>query len=52
MVAQVKVVTPKQYTVWIKNQTAAIQAGNDQVAQLRQELTQQGILAANSNGVF
>lgn len=52
MVAQVKVVTPKQYTVWIKDQAAAIQAGNDQVAQLRQELTQQGILAANSNGVF
>lgn len=52
MVAQVKVVTPKQYTVWIKQQAHAIQSGNDQVAQLRQELTQQGILAAKSNGVF
>jgi cytochrome c oxidase subunit 2 len=50
MVAEVKVVTPKQYTAWIKAQTAAIQAGNDQVAQLRQDLIQQGSLT--SNGVF
>jgi cytochrome c oxidase subunit II len=52
MVAEVKVDTPKQYTTWIKNQTTDIQAQNDQVAQLRQDLTKQGILAANSNGVF
>jgi cytochrome c oxidase subunit II len=44
MVATVKVVTPQQYTTWIKQQTQAIAEQNNQVGQIRQDLIKQGIL--------
>jgi heme/copper-type cytochrome/quinol oxidase subunit 2 len=44
MLAQVKVVQPGQYRSWIKQQRSAINAANDQVGKLRQELTGQGQL--------
>jgi cytochrome c oxidase subunit II len=44
MVATVKVVTPQQYTTWIKQQTQAIAEQNNQVGQIRQDLVKQGIL--------
>lgn len=50
MTALVKVVTPTQYTAWLKNQSSMIQAQNDQVAQLRRDLIQQGDLT--SSGEF
>ena len=49
MTALVKVLSPTQYTQWIKNQTALIAAQNNQVAQLRQTLIQQGNLTSNGN---
>ena len=44
MTAQVKVVPPAQYRTWIKQQGAAINAANDQVGKLRQQLTSEGQL--------
>jgi cytochrome c oxidase subunit 2 len=44
MTALVKVVKPSQYTAWLKQQGAAINAANDQVGQLRQVLTKEGQL--------
>jgi cytochrome c oxidase subunit II len=44
MTAQVKVVPPSQYQSWLKQQSSAINAANDQVGQLRQQLTSQGQL--------
>lgn len=44
MTAQVKVVPPSQYQTWIKQQGKAINAANDQVGKLRQQLTSQGQL--------
>jgi cytochrome c oxidase subunit II len=49
MVAQVKVVTPKQYTAWIAKQRTMITQQNDQVAQIRQYLEKQGILTPSGN---
>lgn len=44
MTAQVKVVQPAQYRAWLKQQSTAINAANDQVGTLRQQLTNQGQL--------
>jgi len=44
MTALVKVVTPEQYSAWIKQQSQEITAANDQVTQLRQILTASGNL--------
>jgi cytochrome c oxidase subunit 2 len=49
MVAQVKVVTPKQYTAWIAKQSTMITQQNDQVAQIRRYLEKQGILTSSGN---
>ena len=50
MVATVKVVTPQQYTAWIKQQKQSIAQQNIQVGQIRQDLIKQGVLT--SNGTF
>ena len=42
MIAEVKVVTPAQYTEWLTSQAQAIKAANAQVAQLRAVLTANG----------
>jgi heme/copper-type cytochrome/quinol oxidase subunit 2 len=44
MTAQVKVVPPAQYQKWLKQQNNAINAANDQVGKLRQQLTSEGQL--------
>jgi cytochrome c oxidase subunit 2 len=44
MTAQVKVVTPSQYSQWASTQEKDIQTANDQVTQLRQILTASGNL--------
>jgi cytochrome c oxidase subunit 2 len=44
MTALVKVVTPAEYQAWLSQQAQAITAANDQVVQLRQELTATGNL--------
>jgi cytochrome c oxidase subunit 2 len=44
MTALVKVLTPQQYSTWIKQQQQQIAAANDQVNQLRQILTASGNL--------
>jgi cytochrome c oxidase subunit 2 len=44
MTALVKVVTPAEYQAWLKQQGQLITQANDQVAQLRTILTQQGQL--------
>ena len=44
MTALVKVVPPSQYQTWLKQQSTAINNANDQVGQLRQQLTAQGQL--------
>jgi cytochrome c oxidase subunit 2 len=44
MTALVKVVTPAQYSAWLKQQSALISAANAQVTQLRAILTQNGNL--------
>jgi cytochrome c oxidase subunit 2 len=44
MTAQVKVVSPDEYTRWVADQEKAIQNANDQVTQLRQNLTTNGNL--------
>jgi cytochrome c oxidase subunit II len=44
MTAQVKVVSPDEYTKWAADQEKAIQTANDQVTQLRQNLTTNGNL--------
>jgi cytochrome c oxidase subunit 2 len=49
MTALVKVVTPKQYTAWLAQQSSAIGQQNDQVAQIRHYLSKQGILASSGN---
>jgi cytochrome c oxidase subunit II len=49
MTALVKVVTPSEYVDWINAQTRLIGASNDQVAELRQLLIQQGDLAPGGN---
>lgn len=49
MTALVKVVTPTQYTAWIANQRRMINQQNDQVAQIRRYLSQQGILTSSGN---
>jgi cytochrome c oxidase subunit 2 len=46
MTALVHVVTPAQYTQWIQQQTAAINSANDQVLQLRQQLSASGNLGS------
>lgn len=46
MIANVKVVTPQQYTAWLAQQQKLITAQNSQVAQLRQILTQNGQLGS------
>jgi cytochrome c oxidase subunit II len=50
MTAQVKVVTPSQYTAWLKAQSAMISAQNDEVATLRRALIAQGDLS--QSGTF
>jgi cytochrome c oxidase subunit 2 len=50
MTALVKVVTPLQYTAWIKQQKQMINDQNDQVGRLRQDLVNSGGLT--SNGIF
>jgi cytochrome c oxidase subunit 2 len=49
MTALVKVVTPAQYTTWVKQQLKLIADQNVQVAQLRQDLIKQGVLTASGN---
>jgi len=49
MTALVKVVTPKQYTAWLAQQKGAISQQNNQVAQIRQYLSKQGILTSSGN---
>jgi cytochrome c oxidase subunit 2 len=44
MTALVKVVAANQYQAWLKQQSTAINQANDQVGQLRQQLTAQGQL--------
>jgi cytochrome c oxidase subunit 2 len=44
MTALVKVVPANQYQAWLKQQSTAINQANDQVGQLRQQLTAQGQL--------
>lgn len=44
MTALVKVVTPEQYSAWVKQQAQEISTANDQVTQLRQILTATGNL--------
>ena len=44
MDAQVKVVTPAQYSTWIQQQAQGITSANAQVLQLRQILTSEGAL--------
>jgi cytochrome c oxidase subunit 2 len=44
MTALVRVVTPEQYSAWLKQQSDAISAANNQVTQLRQSLTASGNL--------
>jgi cytochrome c oxidase subunit 2 len=44
MTAQVKVVQPAQYQAWLKQQSAGINAANQEVGKLRQMLTSQGQL--------
>jgi cytochrome c oxidase subunit 2 len=44
MTALVRAVQPAQYRAWLKRQAAAINAANDQVGKLRQQLTSQGQL--------
>jgi cytochrome c oxidase subunit II len=44
MTAFVKVVTPEQYSAWLKQQAQQISQANDQVTQLRQILTASGNL--------
>ena len=44
MTAQVRVVTPAQYTTWIAGQKAAIAAANRQAESLRAQLTRLGDL--------
>jgi cytochrome c oxidase subunit 2 len=44
MTALVKVVTPEQYSAWLKQQAQQISQANDQVTQLRQILTASGNL--------
>jgi cytochrome c oxidase subunit II len=44
MTALVHVVQPGQYRTWLKQQSAAINAANDQVGKLRQQLTNEGQL--------
>ncbi len=49
MTALVKVLSPTQYTQWIKHQTELIADQNTQVSQLKQTLIQQGDLTSNGN---
>jgi cytochrome c oxidase subunit II len=49
MTALVKVVTPQQYTAYLKTLTSEIAQQNNQVAQIRQALIQQGILTPSGN---
>jgi len=49
MTALVKVVTPKQYTAWIAQQTSAISQQNDQVSQIRAYLSKTGTLTPSGN---
>ncbi len=49
MTALVKVVTPAQYSEWITRQSQLITAANNNVAQLRQLLIQQGDLTPSGN---
>jgi cytochrome c oxidase subunit II len=49
MTALVKVVTPKQYTAWLAQQTSAITQQNDQVSQIRQYLIKTGTLTPSGN---
>ena len=49
MTALVKVVTPKQYTAWIAQQTGAITQQNDQVSQIRAYLAKAGTLTPSGN---
>ncbi|MGN6169895.1 MAG: cytochrome c oxidase subunit II [Solirubrobacteraceae bacterium] len=44
MTAQVRVVQPAQYRTWLRQQGNAINAANDQVGRLRQQLTKEGQL--------
>jgi cytochrome c oxidase subunit 2 len=49
MTALVKVVTPKQYTAWIAQQTNAVAQQNDQVSQIRAYLSKMGTLTPSGN---
>ncbi len=49
MTALVKVVTPAQYTAWLKQQTQLIHEQNNQVGAVRQDLIKQGILTPSGN---
>lgn len=49
MVAQVHVVTPRQYTAWIASQSKVIDQQNGQVAQIRKYLIKQGILTPSGD---
>ncbi len=44
MIAQVKVVTPAQYSAWVQQQAQGINSANAQVLKLRQILTSEGAL--------
>jgi cytochrome c oxidase subunit 2 len=49
MTAQVRVVSPAQYQSWLARQASLISAANAQVAQLRQQLLQNGNLTATGS---
>ncbi|MGZ6605377.1 MAG: cytochrome c oxidase subunit II [Solirubrobacteraceae bacterium] len=49
MTAQVRVVSPAEYQAWLSRQTSLISAANAQVAQLRQQLLQNGNLTATGS---
>jgi cytochrome c oxidase subunit II len=49
MTALVKVVTPKQYTSWLSQQSSLITQQNDQVSQIRGYLVKQGTLTPSGN---
>jgi cytochrome c oxidase subunit 2 len=49
MTARVKVVTPQQYTAWLKQQYNLINQQNTQVGQIRAYLSKQGILTPSGN---
>jgi cytochrome c oxidase subunit 2 len=49
MTALVKVVTPRQYTAWLSQQSKLVIQQNDQAAEIRQYLSKQGTLTPSGN---